>query len=53
MTKWSFKVGQVIGIILGVVIGSAAVNYAFGSRPQRPQQQQIYNYSSQPPVGVI
>ena len=53
MTKWSFKVGQVIGIILGVVIGSAAVNYAFGGRSRRPQQQQMNNYSSQPPVGVI
>jgi methionine aminopeptidase len=30
MTKKSFKVGQIVGIILGLIVGGAAVDYVLG-----------------------
>ena len=32
MTKKSYKVGQIVGIILGIFIGGAAVDYLLGAR---------------------
>jgi hypothetical protein len=50
--SWKYTFGQIVGVVIGVTVGSAAVNYVIRStrQPQpQPQQYEEIVYSSPPP----